>query len=202
MDASKRWLEYVTWAFFLNNLSFQYRIDTVVAKACSTLVFLKRVCYNFSNAKDLNALYCPHPYYSVHMSENNPFKRSLYGLRFVFVYQGIYIYLLTILNLNQLSVRRKICGVFFVFEIFNNVFDCDNLILEFSISVPIWTLRNHRIYFKIHFRRANFGLSDPIIIMCSLCKLLTNHLGHCFYMTSTRCNFKKCIFQSLRLLLF
>lgn len=66
------------------------------------------------------------------------------------------------------------------------------------MSVPRRRLRTNFDFFFIPFRRTNFGLSDPVIIMCTLCNMINDHLGNRLDLTLRRIQFKKEIIEALR----
>lgn len=203
---------------FRHNLSFDRHIDTVIAKAYSMLGFLKRVCKNFWSLDALTSVYCAHvrshleyacivwyPNYAIYSNRLESIQKKfvLFALRHRYPrhdYLNLPSYQLRcdILLLNQLTIRRKMFCVMFVFDLFSNHVDSSNLISMFNLAIPSRRLRYNFDIFNIPFRHTNFGLSDPLIIMCSICNAIYNHLEHPIDFSHQRYQFKKNVIHALR----
>lgn len=173
---------------FSRNLSFNGHIDMIVAKAYSMLGFVKRCCRDFNNLDALKSVYCAHvrshleyaaiiwtPYYSIHSSKLESIQKKfvLFALRHRYARISFdnlpsYISRCNILNLPLLSLRRKMFSVIFIHDVLSHRIDAINILSQIYISVPCRSSRTRRM-FKIPFRRTNFGLSDPLLVMLSLC---------------------------------
>lgn len=178
------------------NLSFDRHIDLVVTKASSMLGFLKRLCWNFYSLDALKAVYfslvrshleyasiiwCP--YYSVHSNRIESIQKQfiLFALRRRYpshLYSSLpsYLFRCDILKVPSLSVRRYLFHVSFVYDILSGRIDASNILSKLTFAIPSRRLRNQNYLFKIPFMRTNFELSNPIIVMLTLCNAISSDI--------------------------
>lgn len=191
---------------FRNNLSFDHHIDVVVSKANSMLGFVMRSCKYFSNLTALKAVYFahvrshleyaniiwnPHTANQSNRIESIQKKFILYVLRrryprYLFNEMPPYTFRCDLLEIPLLSVRRKLSYLLFLFDILSGNIDAPNILSEINFNVPSRILRHNITYFRIPFLRNNFGLSDPIISMCSLFNQVNDSIGFSFDFDHTR----------------
>lgn len=183
---------------FSRNLSFNSHIKIIVAKAYSMLGFLKRVCRRFNNVDALIAVYCAHvrshleyaavvwsPYYSVYSCSIESIQKKfvLFALRrryprHLYLELPSYLFRCDILNLSTLSLRRKLFCIRFIYDVLSNRIDSLFILSEINFVVPSRRLRSNNTLFKIPFIRTNFGISDPLFVMFSLCNSISNGIGN------------------------
>lgn len=70
--------------------------------------------------------------------------------------------------------RRHLFSILFIYEVLFKKNYSLNIINKINFLLIARTFIANNIVFKIRSRQTNFGLSEPIIAMCSMC----NHLGH------------------------
>ena len=86
--------------------------------------------------------------------------------------------MLILLNIEQLSDRRKNAKILFVFDVLKGRIDSLKLLslLDINILVPVQRLRNHS-FICIPNRRTNYALFEPVLCISSL----FNEVYYLFY---------------------
>lgn len=201
---------------FTRNLSFNRHVDAAVAKAYSMLGFVKRICRDFTNLEALKSVYCAHvrshleyaaiiwnPYYSAHSIKIESIQRKFVLFVLRHRYARISSFNLPsyesrckILNLSVLSIRRKLFCVLFIHDVLSNRIDSCHILSLIHFSVPYRTLRS-RILFNIPFRRTNFALSNPLLVMLSLCNTIICSPDNNIDLSLPRATFKLAVLQFL-----
>ena len=172
--------------FFDRTLSFTGHIDFIVSKAYSILGFMMRICVDFNAVSVFISLYFAYvrslleyaaviwsPNYDIHVNRIEFVQKKFFSYLFkkLGYYNVIkcspYLFKCSVLNIEQLSDRRKNAKLLFVFDVLSGHIDSPKLLSLFDVNVPPRSLRNYSL-FRTRNHRSNYGSFELTLTMLSL----------------------------------
>ena len=160
---------------FQSDLRFNLHIDNIITKSLRLLGFIKRNSKYITDTKAITCLYnslvrsileyCSiiwAPYYALHNNrlkrvQNKFLKYLLY--KHHFPCSGLpYSTRLLLCGIKSLEERRRDALLLFLFKIFNNLIDCDELLGMITLKVPLRRTRQQLLFHQTH-HRTNYGQS-------------------------------------------
>ena len=173
---------------FSYNLSFKDHINNCIHKANSMLGFLIRFTKDFHDPYTLKVLYVSfirshleyasiiwNPYYnnSSNRIESIQKRFFMFALRRFPRDNNVPRYVLPsylgrclLLNIEPLSIRRKMCYAVFVRDVIVGRIDCSQLLSLCPIRSPFRSLRSRGFAIDLDYHWSNYGMSDPIFNSC------------------------------------
>ena len=194
-----------------NKLSFRSHYDFIVNKANRSLGAVKRHCRGFRNIATLSTLYVSNvrsileygcliwsPYYRTH--EGRIESVQIKFINFIksrlpsFVRQDIAL-CRDYLGFSLLKRRREFFALCFMYKLFNNLIDSQDILGNIQLYVPQYPTRNMPV-FKIASAKTNYALNCPLNAICHACNKYGDKLD--FFSGKSYASFK---FQARRLII-
>ena len=170
--------------FIDKRMSFKFRMNFMIARANSKLGMIKRFGREFKEPYVLKSLYCTlvrstmeygsviwMPHYETHINRIESVQKQflLFCLRNLGWSNRFnlpsYVCRLKLINLLQLSDRRKISCCLFVYDILSGRIDSDFLVTRFKKRPAVYDLRHPRLLHE-ELHTTNYGLNEPINRCC------------------------------------
>ena len=172
--------------FIDTKMSFKFHVNLIIARANSKLGMIKRFGKDFKEPYVLKALYCSlvrstleygsvvwMPHYEIHVNRIESVQKQflLFCLRNLGWSSRFdlpsYVHRLRLINLLQLSDRRKMACCLFVFDLLSGKINSDFLLTKFKRRPRIYDLRHPRLlYEELH--TTNYGMNEPINRCCMI----------------------------------
>lgn len=165
---------------FDEKLDFSSHIECLIAKACSLLGFVLRVCWDFDDPATLKAVYFAHvrtvleyccvvwyPNHQIYIDKIESIQKRF--LLFMFNKFGYlrciqfapYDFKRKLLEIESLAARRKNTCIYFMFDMLSGRIDSSPLMSLIDINVPPRSIRNHS-FLRANFHRTQYGSFEPI----------------------------------------
>lgn len=177
---------------FDKKLSFNSHLSYIIPKSYSLLYFIRRNsdCHFdhytkkilFSSFVRSRLEYCSFiwsPSSQIHSNRIEMVQKRFvkYALSFLNLSTSTsYVDKCTLISLKSLEARRNISSLKFLFNIFNNLIDCPDLLSEIKLHVPSRSLRNISYFFHIDIHRTTYAVNEPLNRCMKLYNSFSNNL--------------------------
>lgn len=163
---------------FDTKFTFIPHLENLLPKVYSTLAFIKRNSFNFSDPYTMKILYTSfvrskleygaiiwNPYHGIHIKRIEKIQKRFinFALKHIRFQDPLpsYEQRSLLIGLETLEMRRNVNLMSFIFDVINSNIDCPDILSKIFFNTPCRNLRHNNQFF-IHIHRSDFALNNPI----------------------------------------